>query len=172
MTSPLDTGSRWPVLGLTLFGMTCIAMVLDRTPALALALVNESPSLPRGLYLKRPGEAPDRASIVAIPQPAGARDYLAGLGMPPSVLLIKRVAAVPGDEVCRRGDQVATPGRVTPALSRDARGQALPAWSGCRRLAAGELFLLGDTASSFDSRYFGIVRRSDVVGVYREVLTW
>ena len=52
------------------------------------------------------------------------------------------------------------------------RGAALPAWRECRILAPDEVFLLGDTPGSFDSRYFGPVRRSDVVGVYREVLTW
>ncbi|MFA4894720.1 MAG: hypothetical protein WC555_15275, partial [Brevundimonas sp.] len=71
------------------------AKVADRSPALA--LVNESPSLPRGVYLRRPGAEPGRGAVVAIPQPAGARPYLAALGMPADVRLIKRVAAVGGD---------------------------------------------------------------------------
>ncbi|MFW2345454.1 MAG: S26 family signal peptidase [Brevundimonas mediterranea] len=48
----------------------------------------------------------------------------------------------------------------------------MPQWSDCRRLAADEVFLVGDTAGSFDSRYFGPVRTAEVIGVYREVLTW
>lgn len=55
---------------------------------------------------------------------------------------------------------------------RDRRGASLPAWRGCRTLAADELLLLGDTATSFDGRYFGPVRRAEVEGIYREVLQW
>lgn len=146
------------------------AKVADRSPALA--LVNESPSLPRGVYLRRPGAEPGRGAVVAIPQPAGARPYLAALGMPADVRLIKRVAAVGGDEVCADDGVVRTPAGRVRALARDRRGAPLTAWAGCRRLADGELFLLGDTAGSFDSRYFGPVARSGVDGVYREVLTW
>lgn len=137
-----------------------------------LALVNESPSLPRGLYVRQAGAAPARNVIVAIPQPMGARAYLGQLGMPGDVLLIKRVAAAGGDMVCRRDGRFVTPGRTVVVRTRDQRGVDLPAWRGCRRLTAEELFLLGDTPSSFDSRYFGPVQRSSVTGVYRRVLTW
>lgn len=92
--------------------------------------------------------------------------------MPPEVLLIKRVAAVGGEAVCRRQAEVATPMRSVPVLEQDGRGHALPVWSACRRLAKDEVFLLGDTPSSFDSRYFGPVRRSRLSGVYRELMTW
>lgn len=146
------------------------AAVADRTPALA--LVNESPSLPRGVYLKRPDAEPEQDAVVAIPQPASARAYLAALRMPPDVLLIKRVAAVGGDRVCRQEDRLVTPRRTVVVHERDRRGVGLPVWRGCRRLGPQELFLLGDTPSSFDSRYFGPVRLSQVTGVYREVLTW
>ncbi|MBU2031166.1 MAG: S26 family signal peptidase [Alphaproteobacteria bacterium] len=150
--------------------MTCVGLILDRCPALA--LVNESPSLPKGVYFRQPGEGPDRNAIVAVPQPRVARPYLSGLGMPQDILLIKRVAAVGGEVVCRSDDEVRTPDRVVRARSRDRQGVALPTWSGCRRLASDEVFLLGDTASSFDSRYFGPVHRDQIRGVYREGLTW
>ncbi|MCA0367946.1 MAG: S26 family signal peptidase [Proteobacteria bacterium] len=170
MTSPLNTGNRWAVVGVAVFLLGCTALIVRET--LGTALINESPSLPKGLYLRSPGASPDRASIVAVPQPAVARAYLGALGAPAGMLLIKRVSAVEGDIVCRWGARVTTPDRTVAALARDRRGVALPVWSGCRRLEAGDLFLLGDTASSFDSRYFGPVRRSEVAGVYREVLTW
>lgn len=169
MTSPLDTGDRWAVLGVTLVFLGVGAMIAKATPALA--VVNESPSLPRGLYLRQAGPVVT-GSIVAIPQPARARPYLAGLGMPAGVLLIKRVAAQGGDLVCRDHARVVSPWRTVRAWARDRRGSALPIWSGCRRLAPDELFLLGDSAGSFDSRYFGPVRRAAITGVYREVLTW
>ncbi len=137
----------------------------------ALALVNESPSLPRGLYL-RTGAAIDHGSVVAIVQPRAARAYLSRQGMPSDVLLLKRVAAVEGDRVCAGFGTVRTPGRQVRMLDRDRQGVALPAWRECRRLARDEIFLLGDTPGSFDSRYFGPVLREEAKGVYREVLTW
>lgn len=170
MTSPLDNGNRWAVLGVTVFLLGCGSLILDHAPALA--LVNESPSLPTGVYIRVPGAVPERAAIVAVPQPASGRAYLAGLGMPSDVLLIKRVAATGGQVVCRHGGSLSTPGRTVEVKDRDRRGVRLPVWHGCRRLAADELFLLGDTASSFDSRYFGPVRRDQVQGVFAEGLTW
>jgi type IV secretory pathway protease TraF len=137
----------------------------------ALALINESPSLPRGLYL-RAGMAIAPGVVVAVPQPVAARPYLERLGVPGDVLLLKRVAALGGDGVCAVDGMVVTPGRRAGTAERDRRGAVLPAWRECRVLERDEVFLLGDTPGSFDGRYFGPVRRSDVAGVYREVLTW
>lgn len=92
--------------------------------------------------------------------------------MPDEVLLLKRIAAVEGDQVCARDGTVRTPGRQVRALDRDRQGAALPAWRECRVMAPDEVFLLGDTPGSFDSRYFGPVLREEAKGVYREVLTW
>lgn len=170
MTSPLDNGNRWVVLGVTVFTLGCIGAIADRTPALA--LVNESPSLPKGLYLRDIGASPDRGATVAFAQPPAALRYLGGLGMPADVLLIKRVAAVEGDLVCRGRVAVTAASRMAPIVERDRRGARLPQWRGCRRLERGEVFVLGDTPDSFDSRYFGPVVVSDVDGVFRETLTW
>jgi type IV secretory pathway protease TraF len=174
MTSPLDTGSRWAALGVAVFALGCLDLVLEqgwgRGPAPA--LVNESASLPRGLYVRRPRAEPAIGAVVAVPAPVGVRRYLADLGAAPEALLIKRVAARGGDRVCRTGRRVVTPVRTVSAHERDRRGVALPVWSGCRTLASGELFLLGDTAASFDSRYFGPIDRAAVTGVYTEVVKW
>ncbi len=152
-------------------GAALAAIVGIGTDRTALALVNESPSLPRGLYL-RTGAAIERGAVVAIAQPAAARAYLKRLGMPGEVLLLKRVAAVGGDPVCAGAGTVRTPGRQVRTLGRDRQGAALSVWRECRVMASDEVFLLGDTPGSFDSRYFGPVRRGEAEGVYREVLTW
>lgn len=170
MTAPRHNGKHWIAPGLGLVALAGLALIADHRPAPV--LINESASLPRGVYVRVPGAAPGRDTVVAVPQPSAVRAYLGQLGMPDDLLLIKRVAAVGGDTVCRRDDQLVTPGRTLVVQDRDRRGVALPTWRGCRRLGEEELFLLGDTPSSFDSRYFGPVSRSRVTGVYRETLTW
>jgi len=134
-------------------------------------LINESPSVPRGLYA-RTSEAPSAGRIVAVTPPRPARAYLGRLGAAPGAQLLKRVVATAGEPVCAGEDGLAWPrGRVT-ALPRDRAGRELPRWRGCRRLTARELLVVGDTAASFDSRYFGPIDRAEVRGVYREVWRW
>jgi len=51
-------------------------------------------------------------------------------------------------------------------LPADRMGRPLPSWQQCRRLESGELFLLSVTnPASFDSRYFGPIPASAVLGV-------
>lgn len=134
-------------------------------------LVNETASLPRGIYLRVSGPpAPGR--IVALPAPAASRAYLARLGATPRARLLKRVAATGGTTVCISGGRLTWPQGAVRILVRDRQGRLLPTWRGCRRLAPGELLLLGDTPASFDSRYFGPVAATEIDAVYAEVLTW
>lgn len=74
--------------------------------------------------------------------------------------------------VCSETGAVLTPQGKTPVLHHDQRGRPLPRWSGCRELSPDEVFLLGTSSSSFDSRYFGPVRMSDIEAVYQEGVRW
>jgi conjugative transfer signal peptidase TraF len=151
-------------------GVTTLALVVHESPPLA--LVNETASIPKGLYLRSIDQAPRRGAIVAVEPPPSARRYLHSLGMPARVPLLKRIAALGGDQVCRTGQELHWSGREATAFPRDRRGAALPAWTGCQRLGADELLVMGDTPTSFDSRYFGPVRRASLTGVYVEALRW
>ena len=131
-------------------------------------LVNTSPSLPRGLYV-RDAAIPRIGAVVAIRAPAHARPYLAGLGAPANPLLLKRVAATGGERVCSSGGRISTPREAVEVRVWDRQGARLPRWTGCGALNDGQLFLLGDSRTSFDSRYFGPVGSGDIVGVYRRV---
>lgn len=157
--------------GLLAVGMADLvskALVADRP----LLVINESASLPRGIYVRAPGATLRRGALVVTPPPAAARAYLDELGVDGEARLLKRLAAVPGDRVCAREDSVVAGGRRVPVFALDRAGRPLPRWRGCRRLRPGEVFLLGETPQSFDSRYFGPVPVSRVVGIYRETLTW
>jgi len=132
---------------------------------------NASGSVPPGLYRIAPGPV-GRGDLVLIRLPPNIAELADRRGyLPKSAYLIKFVSAVGGERVCRVGDRVVARGTiVVRALRRDSRGRRMPAWHGCRRLAPGHLFVLGDDPHSFDSRYFGAVSASNIVG--RAVPIW
>lgn len=152
-----------------ILGATGLVLLAKAAPALW--LVNESSSVPRGLYLRSPA-APAVGQIVAVTPPPAARSYLASLGAGPDARLLKRIAATSGEVVCRLGPAMTWPRGVQMARPRDRLGRPLPAWTGCRRLGVGEVLVVGDTAASFDSRYFGPVPSGAIVGAYREIWRW
>jgi conjugative transfer signal peptidase TraF len=100
---------------------------------------------------------------------AGQRGYL-----PNGVPILKRVGAVAPQAVCVREQVVRINGAaVATTRTHDGAHRPLQAWSQCRPLAAGELFLLSDTnPASFDSRYFGPIATSSVLGTARPLWTW
>lgn len=133
------------------------------------ALLNFSPSEPPGLYL-RSTQAVGPGAIVAFRTPERAFPYadrhMAYLHERP---LLKAVAAGPGDRVCTDGDTLVINGvDRAPIQRQDREGRALPRWSGCRALRADEVFVFSARVpNSFDSRYYGPVHRTSVLGVYR-----
>jgi len=141
---------------------------------------NPSDSVAVGWYrvvpLAHPAGSPPPAvqagSIVLVPLPAAAAALAARRGyLPLHIPLLKPVAAVAPQQVCIsdgivRIDSVP----VAAVLRRDGIGRPLRAWPSCRRLRPGELFLLSTTnPASFDSRYFGPVRVSTVLGIAHPV---
>ncbi|CAD7379449.1 S26 family signal peptidase [Xanthomonas arboricola] len=111
-------------------------------------------------------------SIVLVPLPAEAAALAAQRGyLPTHIPLLKRVGAVAPQEVCIVDRNVRIDGvPVAAALAADRMGRPLPSWQHCRRLEPGELFLLSVTnPASFDSRYFGPVSASTVIGVAHPV---
>ncbi|WP_329843031.1 S26 family signal peptidase [Stenotrophomonas sepilia] len=126
-------------------------------------LDHRAASLPRPLSV---------GSIVLTRLPADAGVLAAQRGyLPAHVPLLKRVGAVAPQHVCIVAGQVRIDGvPVAAALPADRLGRPLPSWPHCRPLAEGELFLLSVTnPASFDSRYFGPVSASAVIGVAHPV---
>jgi len=144
-------------------------LVVSLTSSSARLVWNFTPSIPTGLYSieDRAWRRDDRVAL----KPSGhVQELLRTLGvLKEGRLLMKRVAAGEGDEVCRTGLQVTLNGEATVHAQQ---GQQLPFWSGCRVLKAGEVFLLGETDNSFDGRYFGITSATDIVGPLRSILTF
>ena len=105
----------WAALVLAAFAPPLTPVLAGAMPTLA--LVNETSSLPRGLYLRRFGADIRRDATAAAAQPKAARAYLESLGASADLLLLKRVAADP-DAV--RAMQASTAyERTTMDMARD-----------------------------------------------------
>ncbi len=144
--------------------------------------VNVTPSEPLGLWRIEPiARRPAVGDLVFICPPdtvairaALARGYLrrgscAG-GFAP---LIKTVIATGGQRVTVDRN-VRVDGHVIPASfmrSRDGRSRLLTAYGG-GTVAPDEIFLHSSFVQSFDSRYFGPVPATGVLGLARKMLTY
>ncbi|WP_068087239.1 S26 family signal peptidase [Novosphingobium rosa] len=143
------------------------------SPPMPRLLWNASASAPIGLYRVYPGRLPDRGEWAIAWPPGDVRSLAASRHyLPTGVPLVKRVAAHSYDTVCAIGPVISVNG-VKLALRRnvDGRGRPLPLWQGCVDLGEGEFFLLtAERSDSFDGRYFGISKQSDLIG--KATLLW
>jgi len=128
---------------------------------------NASASIPTGLYAVRPARHAGPGELVAVTPPDALAAYLADRHyLPRGVPLLKRVAAVSGQRVCRNGTRVSIDRRIVgEALRRDRSGRVLPVWRGCHRLSRGEIFVMNaQVPDSFDGRYFGPLPTATIIG--------
>ena len=155
-------------LGFVALVALCTASLVQIVrPSVPRFLYNPSPSAPIGWYRLRPDAYAHRGDLVAALAPeSGAalaleRDYL-----PPNIPLIKTVWAASGEQICHVDGQVLVQGRpALVVLKHDMLGRSLPSRSGCYELSKDEVFLISnDVQTSFDSRYFGPVKRENLLG--------
>jgi len=144
--------------------------------------INMTPSEPLGLWrihpLERPVAVGDRVFICppATSQfvEARARGYLRH-GLCPSGVapLIKTVIAVEGQRI-EIDEDVRVDSRRIPksrVVGADGKGRVLRAYSG-GIVPAGTVFLYSPYVASWDSRYFGPIPVSGILGLAQEVLTY
>jgi len=158
--------SRRRTLAATLLAVVAVAAPFAVNMPLRLVW-NATASAPIGFYAIEPTDRLMVPELVAVmpPEPLAAfmvaRGYV-GDGVP----LLKRVAGLPGQRVCRLRSAITVDGaEMGDALDRDRIGRTLPVWQGCRVIAPGELFLMNSgVRDSLDGRYFGSLPASAVVG--------
>ncbi|TCN26944.1 conjugative transfer signal peptidase TraF [Sinorhizobium americanum] len=144
--------------------------------------INQTPSEALGLWRIVPLHRPPGVGDLLFVCPAGkaampearARGYLRSGLCPGRVApLIKRVVAVAGQHV-EIGAEVTIDGRALPSSAlaqRDGKGRPLrPFASGV--VPDGHVFLHSSFVGSYDSRYFGPLPASGVLGLAQEVLTY
>jgi conjugative transfer signal peptidase TraF len=129
-------------------------------------LWNASASAPLGLWHVAP-DAPLRRGDMVVARLAAPWRALAARRhyLPANVPLLKRVAALAGDQICAdRGRIIVNGAIVAMSRSTDAAARPMPRWHGCAVLGDDALLLLTDDPASFDGRYFGPTARGDIIG--------
>lgn len=132
-----------------------------------LFLWNASPSVPIGLYRLQSIDNLGPRDLVAVAAPDPIAAFIAERGyLPPDIPLLKHVAGLPGQIVCRLGRSITVEGvAVGEAQHTDSRGRTMPVWQSCHRIASDQVFLMNpDVEASLDGRYFGPIPRSAVLG--------
>ncbi len=128
---------------------------------------NASASVPIGLYAVHPAGTLQTGELLVVTPPEPLATFLdARRYLPKGIPLLKHIAALPGQTVCRIGDTISID-RITvgAALDRDHLGRSLPVWQGCRVIVAGEVFLMNrQSVASLDGRYFGPLPTTTIVG--------
>jgi conjugative transfer signal peptidase TraF len=146
---------------------------------------NGTASMPEGLWLvSRPDGAVRRGEIVTL-CPSGtmatiglARGYLEPGDCPDgSGLILKRIVAVPGDEVTVTEEGIAVNGtliRQSRPLLRDEAGRPMnPVAPGVYHVGPEQVWVISThDPRSFDSRYVGPVPAANVRGKARPLLVW
>jgi conjugative transfer signal peptidase TraF len=161
---------RIAVLGAVGLAALAASAFVSKRPCL---VWNTTASTPLGLYVivRRP---PRPGDLVLLDPPSNVRALALRRGyVTQQSLLIKPVAAAGGNRVCRVGFTVWISGhKVATARIADAQRRPLPTWRGCHVLHSTQIFVLGRSSDSFDSRYFGVIAARRVVGIAVPIWTF
>lgn len=152
--------------GLAMAGLVATS-VGDGAPRL---IWNATASVPLGLYAIERQPAFGTGDLVAVMPPAPLAGFMVARGyVAAGVPLLKQVAGLPGQQVCRSGAMITVDTVVLgAALPRDRLGRALPDWQGCQMLQDDQIFLMNrDVRDSLDGRYFGPMPADAVIGLAR-----
>jgi conjugative transfer signal peptidase TraF len=156
------------VLYLLVAAMALAAFGITTFCAMPMQLLwNATASAPIGLYAVGPASKLQIGDLVVVKPDEALEDLMVERGYIGSgVPLLKHIAALSGQQVCRIGRDIMIDGRfAAAALDRDSRGRELPVWQGCQHIAPNVVFLLNPAArDSLDSRYFGPLPVTDVLG--------
>jgi conjugative transfer signal peptidase TraF len=162
-----------PLVGMG-FGLAMLILSMQVHPAIRL-VYNPTASAPQGWYRVEPGGDLHVGDYVIARLPHAMARFAAARGyLPFGVPVLKQIVATAGHNVCETEGDV-TVDRILRAttLPVDVRGRRMPQWDQCRILLPNELFLLNEAhPASFDSRYFGPLDASFVIGRAVAVWTW
>jgi conjugative transfer signal peptidase TraF len=163
--------AAWAVTGTAAIGLMLLPIAVTSPPVL---VWNASASVPIGLYAVQPAGVLHIGQLVIAMPPEPLASFLARCDyLPERVPLLKHVAALPGQRICRAGVIVTIDGAFAGvALTLDSRNRPLPAWNGCQTVAKGEVFLMNrGVPDSLDGRYFGPLPIASIRGTATPIWT-
>lgn len=135
--------------------------------------INQTDSMPRGLYMADRSERNPQVGDLALVKPP---PYALELGCVPhpSYQLIKRVIAGAGQRVCIKGLRLQIDGQdMGQGHVKTRHGQwVTPSWSGCQTLGPDEVFVLGEHPRSCDSRVLGPLPKAAILAKAYPVWLW
>ncbi len=152
------------VLGASALGLAFLAVKPLAGPP-PIIVWNASESVPIGWYYVSKRQ-PENGEIAVIKPSEWVQMYAAQRGyLPSNVWLLKPIFASHPSVICRFGKHVFVDGKhVAKATIMDKKHRSLPVWKGCKALKPSQYIVLGRHRDSFDSRYFGPIEKSQVVG--------
>lgn len=141
------------------------ALILTGGARQDVVLFNHSPSVPVGFYVRESSVLTRGMFVTVRARDVAPAEAVAHHYNDEGDRFIKRLAAIAGQEVCSDG-RVLSIDDVEAAIVQVGAG-APQGWVGCRTLGSNEILLLGDSANSFDGRYWGPISTDVVEGVWR-----
>jgi type IV secretory pathway protease TraF len=143
-------------------GLLAVKPLINPTP---FVIWNASESVPLGMYFVSKHQ-PDLGEIAVIKPSDWVQLYASERGyLPQNVWLLKPIFAAHPSIICRFGSYIFADGKlVAKSRIHDQQRRLLPAWKGCKVLKPEEVFVIAKPRASFDSRYFGPVKRAQIVG--------
>ena len=157
--------NQFVLIAITLLIAIALVLVTWLSPS-PYVIWNASKSVPIGWYVVE-HRKPKLHEFAVIKLEDWPQIYAAERGyLPEKVWLLKPVAAEFPSVFCRFGSYVFVDGKlVAKAKNVDSQHRILPRWKGCLVLKSDELFVIAAPKNSFDSRYFGPIKLSQVAGV-------
>jgi conjugative transfer signal peptidase TraF len=134
-----------------------------------------SPSMPKGWYWHyRSSTIMRHEWIIFTPNEPYLNSLLQYHLIPNDGWLLKEVVGVPGDHVCVQQNQLSVNGQRLAALNtKIVNNPSIPKQAFCGTLSSDEYFVLGRFhPRSYDSRYFGVIQRSKIMGIAKPLLLY
>lgn len=129
--------------------------------------INITPSIPKGIYKLKKIESLERNKVVYIEIPDNAKKIIWGREYLPKHInyLVKYIKGIPGDTIQVKSNSLYINGEFEGSIRKyDLQGKKLDSELPIDYiLKEEEYILLGSDDNSYDSRYFGIIKKDKIL---------
>lgn len=129
-------------------------------------VLNLSPSMEKGIYLLKEIDELKKGDVVLLNIPLKIKETLYSRGYLPKNIktLLKEVVAIEGDKIEVVNNKLYVNNEFKGEIAKaDPKGRELTSFVEDKILKRDEIFLLGRGENSYDSRYFGVVEKGELL---------